>query len=87
MNDKHDETEPKHVWCCSECGDAHRLLEDAYECCMDPPSEHWACGRCGDTHEEREDARLCCFDEDGRPKPPSPRELEAAGQQRLPLSA
>ncbi|WP_123591404.1 hypothetical protein [Salinisphaera orenii] len=87
MIDTHDETKPTRVWCCGECGEPHRWQDAAVECCTNPPYEAWACGRCGEPHTEHDNARLCCVDERGEPLPPSAAELEARGQQRLPLPA
>lgn len=71
---------------CGECGDLHEHDYDAEECCMPVVSEvnAWACAECGFITKDEEAARYCCLAEDIT-LPATPRQLEAAGQQRLSL--
>lgn len=74
---------------CPTCCERHDKEYQAEDCCK-PEAEEvtmWACAECGDAHDDREHAHLCCWDEasDLEPLLPTPQELEAAGQQRLPL--
>lgn len=73
---------------CPSCGELHNKEYQAEECCT-PEAEEvtmWEC-ECGDTYDDKEHAHLCCWDEQSElaPYQPTPQELEAAGQQRLPL--
>jgi len=74
---------------CQTCGELHKHRLEAEDCCP-PEAEQvtmWECAECGETYDDREHAHLCCWDEESElePIPPTPQELEAAGQQRLAL--
>lgn len=64
-------------WSCDACGDFHRTLENASACCG------FVCQSCGAWAPDEDAASDCC----GVPyiEIPTPFELEAAGQMRLPL--
>lgn len=73
---------------CPTCCDRHDKEYQAEDCCK-PEAEEvtmFEC-QCGETYDDREHAHLCCWDEasDLEPLLPTPQELEAAGQQRLPI--
>lgn len=71
---------------CGECGELYGYEEDALTCCA-PKAEEvlcWKCAECGDETDDEDMARYCCLDEDVV-LPPTPAQLEAAGQQRLSL--
>ncbi len=72
---------------CPSCGEVHDKEHQAENCCI-PEAEEvtmWECTECGEAHDDREHAHLCCWDEESdlEPLPPTPQELEAAGQMRL----
>lgn len=71
---------------CSECGELHTYEDDAQSCCAPDVKEvtTWICAECGDETDNEEMALHCCLDEDVI-LPATPAQLEAAGQQRLPL--
>lgn len=71
-------------FCCTECGELHDIEEDARLCCAPGVNKvnTWVCAECGDEMCDEEMARYCCLDDDGV-LPPTPTQLEAAGQQRL----
>jgi DNA-directed RNA polymerase subunit RPC12/RpoP len=73
---------------CTDCGDLHSDEDEAIECCGDEvmvvDETIWKCADCGDEYDDEEMARYCCYDGD-EPLPPTPAQLEAAGQQRLAL--
>ncbi|WP_162622794.1 hypothetical protein [Salinisphaera orenii] len=85
MMEQQDETKPRPVFCCPECGGAYDDDEAASECCYESPEpdQAWQCRKCGEVHETHDDASLCCTDEDGESRPPSAAELEAVGPLRL----
>ena len=74
---------------CLSCGTDYDKEYQAEDCC--PPEVEevtmWECADCGETYDDQDHARLCCWDEQSElaPYQPTPQELEAAGQQRLPL--
>lgn len=71
---------------CLTCDGLHGTYFGAEDCC--PPEAQevtcWECAECGDVHTKEETARYCCLDED-IVLPATLAQLEAAGQQRLPL--
>lgn len=71
---------------CTECGELHESEDYAQSCCAPDVKEvaTWICAECGDETDDEEMARLCCLDDDVV-LPATPAQLEAAGQQRLPL--
>lgn len=73
---------------CAECGELHSRRDWAEECCQPMVYEVTAhvCAECGQEYEDEDEdmARYCCLDEDVV-LPPTPAQLEAAGQQRLSL--
>ena len=71
---------------CTECGELHTWEDDAKSCCAPEVREvvTWVCDECGDETDDEDIARYCCMDED-IVLPPTPAQLEAAGQQRLAL--
>ena len=74
---------------CPTCGDMHDWDDEAEDCCP-PEAEEvtvWRCGNCDETYDDQDHARLCCWDGETELEPymPTPAELEAAGQQRIPL--
>lgn len=80
---------PITVYGCPICGDQYRSESRAEECCRPEATEiaAWQCSECLDAYEDREQAHLCCWDGETELEPllPTPQQLEAAGQQRLPL--
>lgn len=71
---------------CDECGEIHEDLSDARECCPPGVSEIYQCSVCHEKFEDDMVAEEHCFEhDDNEPDVPTPAELEAAGQQRLPL--
>ncbi len=71
---------------CGDCGEIYGSEDSALACCA-PKAEEvkcWKCAECGDEMDDEDMARYCCLDEDVV-LPPTPEQLEAAGQQRLPL--
>lgn len=73
---------------CPSCGELHHKQYEAEDYCT-PEAEEvtmWKCD-CGEAYDDKEHAHLCCWDgeSDLEPYQPTPQELEAAGQQRLPL--
>lgn len=71
---------------CPTCNEIHDSEWVAEDCCP-PEAEEvtvWQCAECLDVHDTEDEARLCCWDGE-TVLPPTPAELEAAGQQRLPL--
>lgn len=71
---------------CGDCGDLYSCEDSALACCAERPEEvkTWKCAECGDETDDEDMARYCCLDED-IVLPPTPAQLEAAGQQRLSL--
>lgn len=71
---------------CGRCGDLYEYEDTALECCA-PEAEEvtlWKCADCDAEYDTEDEARLCCWDGE-TVLMPTPVELEAAGQQRLPL--
>lgn len=74
--------EPK--WLCESCDEIHDDEEDARDCCPTQISEVFLCPICQMSFYVEIDALNCHdFDPNGPPPPPTPAELEAAGQMRL----
>lgn len=72
------------AWRCNECGTVHNDEEEAYDCCRPTISEGYLCPICKKFHLSDEEAIECHgWDPLGPPPPPTPDELEAAGQMRL----
>jgi hypothetical protein len=71
---------------CQECNALHDHHYEAEDCC--PPGVEdvsvWKCAECLDLHYDETEARHCCWDGESSLLP-TPQDLEAAGQQRLPL--
>lgn len=73
---------------CGQCYNVHDYEDEARECCPPTVKEVYLCPECEDAHNSREDAAECCPDEeadDSVLSMASPKELEMAGQRRLPL--
>ena len=73
-------------WRCEECDEIHDEYDDAVECCKPRVTECFLCPVCGSNFISEEIAIGCCnADElpDDYIAPPTPRELEEAGQTRL----
>jgi hypothetical protein len=73
-------------WECGRCGDVHDWEDDAQECCQPEVKEVYLCAECEEVHKTELEADNCCLPEDDDSLPmASPKELEVAGQQRLPI--
>lgn len=71
---------------CEECGEIHEEESEAVECCQPGVTEIFQCSVCHATFDDDEVAEEHCWEHsDDEPDVPTPAELEAAGQQRLPL--
>lgn len=71
---------------CDECGDIHEDEDNARECCAPTISEVYQCSVCHAKFDDEDEADKHCLDHDeDQPDVPSHAELEAHGQQRLPL--
>lgn len=76
--------DPKYI--CGECAGLHDHFSDAQDCCMPSIETVYCCPLCLHQHSKEKEAIECCdFDPDGPPPPPSKKELEMAGQMRLPI--
>lgn len=71
---------------CRLCGDLLHFEEDAPTCCGEKAIvvDAWKCSECGYVYndDDEEQARYCCLDEEAV-LPATPKQLEAAGQERL----
>lgn len=63
-------------WKCAACGKYHRLEQAARDCC------HHECPQCRTAHDSIDEAEACCG---STLTHATPKELEAHGQQRLPV--
>lgn len=74
-------------YCCDECGTLHDYECDASECCAPEVSEVYLCSVCGAKFDVEYEAQEHCAHEHDADEPDAPThaELEAHGQQRLPL--
>jgi DNA-directed RNA polymerase subunit RPC12/RpoP len=71
---------------CEECGEIHEEEGEARECCPPEISEIYQCSVCHKTFADEDVADEHCWEHsDDEPAVPTHAELEAAGQQRLPL--
>ncbi|MGS1014088.1 hypothetical protein ACVCL0_09155 [Rhodanobacter sp. UC4450_H17] len=71
---------------CDECGDIHEDDIEARECCAPTISEVFQCSVCHATFDDEDVAEEHCWEHtDAEPDVPTHAELEAAGQQVLPL--
>lgn len=83
----------KEAWACGTCGHVWTGIgshDDAEQCCVAPPEEctAWQCAECLTRFPSRAEADACCLPEGEACailNTPTPAELEAAGQMRLPL--
>lgn len=53
-------TEPKKVYICGSCNEAHDFESDAESCCRPDIFEEWECPVCKESHAEKDDAAACC---------------------------
>ena len=71
------------MWRCEECTTLHDHVEDAENCCQPVVTKRWICRACEEEHDSKHEAESCC--EEAQDSPPTAAELEAAGQERLPI--
>lgn len=50
---------------CNGCGELHKDLEDARDCCPVEIFERFVCGECAAPFDDQESAEACCRDESG----------------------
>lgn len=73
-------------WRCDGCGELHEDEECARECCTPEVVEVYQCSVCHLRFEDEWEAdEHCNTHNDDEPDEPTKAELEAHGQQRLPL--
>jgi len=71
---------------CDECGEIHEEESEAQACCEKEVSEIYQCSVCHLRFGNDMAAEEHCWEhDDDEPDVPTAAELEAAGQQRLPL--
>ena len=71
---------------CGRCAELHDWEDDALECCQPEPKEVYICDECEEAHESVREAEHCCAEtDDSYLHMATQRELEKAGQQRLPI--
>jgi hypothetical protein len=76
----------KYKFQCPTCEELYHSRLEAEDCCPQEADRVtcWECAECGGLHQDEDKARYCCLDEDVV-LPATPMQLEAAGQQRLPI--
>ncbi len=71
---------------CDECGSVFEDDDNARECCQPRISEVYQCSVCHAVFDDESVADEHCWEHaDDEPDAPTHAELEAAGQQRLPI--